>query len=409
MKQMKKIINLSNLFLFVIFCLPLYLVKVKIFNMPTNILEMLAIFAIIATIFKKKDFLFKQISNLPKIFLIGSLFIFVGVLTSIFSNNNILIGLGILKGWFLIPFLFAFLLSILIRSEKEIEKVFLSIYLSSALVGIIAIAYKLAGITTFDNRLAAFYLSPNYLAMYLSPGVFFGTFFLSKSFYKQKYSKKTFFHAITLTTILFGLYFTYSYGAWLAILFSMILLAFLISSNMKKILYRFFFLFCVFAFLLVSQINSEKISSLTKNFSRSSLSSRQMIWKASAIMIQEKFFLGIGPGNFQQEYLSLQPRFSPYLEWAVPEPHNIFLAFWLQAGLLGLIGFLLVLFSIFHGCYKSIKKSSSAALATPLLGFFLYTIVHGLIDTTFWKNDLSFLFWICAFLVFFLRHQFAKK
>jgi O-antigen ligase len=97
------------------------------------------------------------------------------------------------------------------------------------------------------------------------------------------------------------------------------------------------------------------------------------------------------------------------LEWAVPQPHNIFLAFWLQAGLLGFAGFLMLLFFIFNALFRILQDKKNATLAAPLLGFFLYVVLHGLIDTTFWKNDLAFLFWVCAFLVLFLHANAGQK
>ncbi|KKQ00231.1 MAG: hypothetical protein US09_C0017G0018 [Candidatus Moranbacteria bacterium GW2011_GWD1_36_198] len=103
----------------------------------------------------------------------------------------------------------------------------------------------------------------------------------------------------------------------------------------------------------------------------------------------------------------MQKYYPPYLEWAVPQPHNIFLAFWLQTGFLGFIGFLFLLLFTFTTLWQQLKNKKNTALTAPLLGFFIYSILHGLVDTIYWKNDLAFLFWICLFLVLFLQKYFT--
>jgi len=80
--------------------------------------------------------------------------------------------------------------------------------------------------------------------------------------------------------------------------------------------------------------------------------------------------------------------FEPYPEWAVPQPHNIFLAFWLQTGLIGLVGFIWLIIIIIFLNYKP------KILSFILLYAIIYILIHGLVDTTYWKNDLSVIFWV---------------
>ena len=69
------------------------------------------------------------------------------------------------------------------------------------------------------------------------------------------------------------------------------------------------------------------------------------------------------------------------MEWNIPHPHNIFFAFWLNAGLLGLIA--LFIFIVF----------THRRFTYPLIAFW-GLLIHGLFDTPFWKNDLSMIFWL---------------
>lgn len=398
---MKKILTLNNLFLLAIFCTPLYLVRLEFFGFPTNLFELIAFLAIAISFFQK-DVLVKKVIQIPRSLLFAFALIFSGVLFSILFNDNKLVGFGILKSWFLLPIFFTFFLYAHLRSRRDLEKIFLSIYLSSFLVGIASLSYKICGITTYDNRLSAFYLSPNHLAMYLSIGIFFGLYFFLKSFTYDFSVKKFLFYFSPLLILLLSVYYTYSYGAWLAIMVSLFSILFFTVNTRKYLLVSLLFLSFLSIVVFIFQIRTEKFSSLIHFSERSSLESRKTIWTVSQMLISENPIIGIGPGNFQSAYLSLQPKFAPYLEWAVPQPHNIFLAFWLQSGLLGLIGFSMLLFLIFKILLKILRDRKDAALAAPLFGFFLYTIMHGLLDTTYWKNDLAFLFWVCVFSVLFL-------
>ena len=398
----KKIISPNNLFLLTVFCLPLYLIRLKFFGLPTNILELLAALTVVIWGIKNRKSLWENLFLLPKILLIGLGLILLGLLLSLFFNNSYATGFGILKSWFIIPLLFSFALYSALQKENFLEKIYASLYFSSVLVGLIAIIYKIAGAVTYDNRLQAFYSSPNYLAMYLAPGLFFGIYFLIK--YKSQNSLKYFFlNLFFLICLITPLYFTYSYGAWLAVFMSILVVALLSLSNKK-----FIFVAIIFATVfsaLIFQTNTEKFSGIFSE--RSSMVSRVTIWKSSLLMLKENPWLGIGPGNFQNNYLEFQKYFPPYLEWAVPQPHNIFLAFWLQTGLLGFAGFLLLLYFVFKNLWTIFKNKKDAFLVAPVFMFFIYFVLHGLIDTPFWKNDFSVIFWTCIAIVPFLL--FAKQ
>lgn len=396
----------KNLLLLTILLSPFYLIRISFFGVPTNIFEILAIFSAIFFIFEKKSVFVNKYKQIPKIVLIGVLLIIFGVTTSIFANNSWIAGFGILKSWFIIPIIFSFALYLSIDSVCELEKIYLAIFLSSGAVGVISFGYKFLNMVTYDNRLTAFYLSPNHLAMFFAPGIFFGLYFVLKNI--QTKSICLFPNCFLLAVLLTALFYTYSYGAFIAILFSLALTS-LIKYKTYRVRLLLFFAAVLFVFIL-SQMNSEKFVTLINHGDRSSFSSRLTIWNVSERLIEENPIFGIGPGNFQREYLAKQSFYPPFLEWAVPQPHNIFLAFWLQTSLFGLIGFILILFFIFKKLLLFLKTNKGATFAAPLFSFFLYTVLHGLVDTTYWKNDLSFLFWICTAMIIFLSNlQYEKS
>jgi O-antigen ligase len=323
-------------------------------------------------------------------YLLPIVLIFGGLILSILANNNHFSGLGILKGWFLAPFLIFFMIYSYIPKEKIIN-IYKFYFWSVAAVSAMSLIYVLLGFLTFDGRLQGIFNSPNYLAMYTCPGIIVGAIWLSRM-QSAKIKMQNFNAKLKIGIFVFfsvmvvALYFTYSYAAWLAITLSLTAVWWskVITFKNKKIFWLALFIVLV----LSLQVGSAKFHNLSN--SRSSFQSRLMIWQSSEKMLESNWLLGIGPANFQEKYLSYQKYFPPYLEWAVPHPHNIFLAFWLYSGLLGLLGFLILLFYFF----SDLVKKDNNPLRIIALVVMIYFLLHGLIDTTYFKNDLAIVFWL---------------
>lgn len=77
-------------------------------------------------------------------------------------------------------------------------------------------------------------------------------------------------------------------------------------------------------------------------------------------------------------------------------PHNIFLNFWTELGLAGLILFIWIIGKYFKNGLELIagKISESDYFIAGLSGAMLVVVVHGLVDVPYFKNDLAVMFWI---------------
>lgn len=106
---------------------------------------------------------------------------------------------------------------------------------------------------------------------------------------------------------------------------------------------------------------------------------RLCVWDGTAKLLSEHFITGTGLGGFQSAYSNLY-----YTCDAEPlvYPHNVFLNFWTETGLFGLVSMLLLLWIIFRQPQNKY---------TP---FFVYFLIHGLIDVPYFKNDLALIFWV---------------
>lgn len=394
----------------VILSMPLYLVRFSILGIPSTLLEVMVYVLFLSWLLwknKRKENIREQFGAIKekKCLFIGTILLFSGLLISTAYSSDIRVSLGIVKGWFFDPFLFFLILISCIKEKKDIMNILSAWMLSGVAVAVIGILYLLQGNLTFDGRLSAFYLSPNHLAMYLAPVFLITAWSLlevgrledertgAMRLGNSKLPITNYqLRIIILLIIMIPLYFSHSYGAFFGIAAG---LSYMFGKRIfesdgfikKKSCLAVFLVIFFFGLIL----GSGKIYEIESSGGRSSFHSRLMIWRASFEMIKESPLVGIGPGAFQDKYLSLADKHDEqYLEWAVPQPHNIFLAFYLQNGLLGLIGFIAILFWFFTNMDKM----------TVLKALMLYFLFHGLIDTTYWKNDLALMFWLVVGLSF---------
>ncbi len=307
-----------------------------------------------------------------------------------YSNTQ----LGLLKSWFFVPITFFVLGSLLFPFSKR--KWLLEMwFLGSSLICTVALYGFFSHYLTFDNRLAFPYTSPNFLAHLVLSSILIGVFF----WYQVSGWKKAFLIGMLSCDMLI-LYETHSYSNWLALLVAGCLWVGLLWYQNRNAIHIKYLAMIVLGCILLGglfvgvETRQAKWKSIFEG-QRSSVDSRIMIWKAAWSVGTEYPLNGIGVGNFQAAYLAKQSEFPPYLEWAVPMPHNFWMAVWLQTGILGLVGMVLLLVRLGVLVLRKLKAQSilvntEGLLIVALWGVF---IVYGMFDTPYFRNDLAFLFW----------------
>ncbi len=389
----------------VLFSALLYLLKINVGCLSMTVLEFLILLLLSVWLFKKagRGELINSLKNFrDREFWLPFVLIFAGALLATIFSYDIKTSAGIFKSWILEPMIFGLLIIDIINDEKQQKNALFSLVLSGAAVAAISSFYFLSGKLTFDGRLQAFFLSPNHLVMYLAPALLIALGFWLEI---KKIWQKIF--LVTIYCLLLAvLYFTYSYAAWLGISAALIFAVFMVwrlrlISNKKLFIVCCLFIF-IFLTAIFSQLGGKKMANLLDS-NRSSWQSRIMVWRAAGKILKDNWLLGIGPGMFQKYYLDYQKFFPvPYLEWAVPQPHNLFLAWWLQAGFLGLAGFLWLIINFFRRTLKILRQQKPSFVSAsegrqPLILIsavvMIYFLVHGLVDTVYWKNDLALIFW----------------
>ena len=121
----------------------------------------------------------------------------------------------------------------------------------------------------------------------------------------------------------------------------------------------------------------------------SSLAIRGLQWQETFSLLKEHWFFGAGLNGYQS--LMAQYHQISWLEIFL-YPHNIFLNFWVELGLAGLLLFLVFIYLISRNLKILFLKKHY--LAWPLCLTWLVIFIHGLVDVPYFKNDLSVLFFI---------------
>ncbi len=373
--------------------LSLYLIRFSIFSIPTTLVELLIYLLVLSILFKeillkRNSFsLFKTSFELP-IFLL----LIAGLISVIISPEK-RTSLGILKAYFIDPILLFYAISFLNKFPNSYKFKRNLIFA----LGIGAVIISIIGLVQFfffpsylqDGRIKSVFLSPNYLGLYLGP--IWMLLFSSLIVWKGLLSKICF--GIFLVPLSLAVYFSYSRGTWLGILGALVIfLCFLLRKEFKLSKKLVFLIGGGLGILiLLFIIKGLYFLGLIPSFRTIAADELRIeIWKTSLLLLKDHFIFGLGLGSFKKIFTEFTSTWINYPEFISPHaitPHNLILNFWLQTGILGLIAFLWILIKFF-------KKGKISFLAPVLIPTMSVILIHGLVDTPYWKNDLSCLFWI---------------
>jgi O-antigen ligase len=397
---------MNRIFFLLGLIIPLYVIRFKIFGIPTNVLEIAIGFVFIVFLFKFRDY--KKLFKVPnywqtKTLIFGSLVVLASL--GVLISEDLRSSLGVWKAYFVLPILLIFILSQI--QPKYYLSLIRGIIGSGVGVSIITIAQVVVlGLEGSFRPTALYALGldkavsqggfANYIAMYLVP-----IFVLSLSRRNIPVELRWF----VLTVLFTGIISTQSYAgifALVGVLIVWILTRILISYKNKQelitapVLRKYLIPISMALIILISlfgfwQFNTPKFQSLLDMDNRNSITTRVQIWDTAITMIKYNPILGIGLADFQRVYSETIPEkyFPPY-EWLVPEPHNLYFAFWLHLGLAGIIWLIYVLRYTILKLIEAVKSNQWEAywLSLSLLSIYIY----GILDTPFWKNDLALLF-----------------
>ena len=344
---------------------PAYLFRTKIFGIPTTFLEISFIAVFIPWFIKNikpfqvSSFKF-QVTGLKYpiiLFLVAST-------VSIFTSPNTLSALGLWKAYFIEPVLLFFLFVNVIKTQKEKEFIFWCLGASTIPIAVFAIFQKFTGwgiaepmwIGENTRRVTAIFTSPNAVGLYLGPiaVIYFG--WIIKKFKVQSSKFKVIGIFIILLLNVLAILFTKSQGTWAGVLAGIIFLCyFLINKKWTAIAVASI----TIAIIIIPQTQKILLPYIT--FSDQSGQNRVALWKGSMDYLAsspKNFLLGSGIFGFPkvQENFRDPKKIEPLIY-----PHNIFLNFWMDTGILGLIAIVWILFQFFKRGFTSYHATRDQA------------------------------------------------
>lgn len=372
---------------FNLFFLESYLLRFKLGNYATNLQEILIGLQILTFIYstiEEKIFL-QTIKNIKKHWVILSFIILTGISLLIVPVEN--------KSDFVRHSKFLFFAGILtfifietFKNNEEKKYAFKIAGIGAMIFGLFSVIYNLLGYNVAtDYRLLGPLDAAVYLGYYITP---FFIFFIIQFFENKK--KSDLLYSIALGILMLA---TVSMGSVAGSLIIILLYLFKKSGSNVLKSKKFKIIIATICLIVSATVFYLKIlPTIRTNYS--SLNEREQIWQTSFSLLknQKNLLFGIGYGQFQEQYfqhvkavLGHEP-----LDYYVLQPHNIFLLFIFQFGILGLIFLICCIKKNLQNIYnwKNNQPLNFHLLTNFLL---LYFFIHGLIDTPFFKNDLLIL------------------
>lgn len=414
--------------------LPSYVIRFKLGGLPLTLLEVMILISFTVWFFKYylinlKTLLDKTKKHLNYPFALEIILCLVISFIAAGIAGFSLSALGIWKAYFFEPLLLYILILNIFRSKQDLLKILGALSLSASGVALFAIFQKFTG-AYIDNpfwaelasrRVVSFFGYPNAIGLYLAPIIMLlaGWFFsLSEKNLIKSISYKILIGSVIIISLL-AIYFARSEGALFALVASLLIFAGL-SGRRERLAVLLVSLIAALGIFWFAPNNNLIIKKLT--LSDLSGQIREQQWKETLKMLSQGAYLG-GTGlnqypkavkpyhqagiffnrdnlpNFGGQTYGSSTLRAKY--WQPVEiyqyPHNIFLNFWTELGLFGLVLFvwLIIKYLVMNfQLYLKLKTSRDRYLIIGLISAMAAIIIHGLVDVPYFKNDLAALFWI---------------
>ncbi|HSR89128.1 MAG TPA: O-antigen ligase family protein [Candidatus Udaeobacter sp.] len=389
--------------LFIVF-LPTYLVRFDVFHfknltVPSTVLELSFGVLFLVWFLKYSRYDIKNILaaiKKYKIFFIAFGLFFLSSIVSVLISDLFFLSLGLWRAYFLEPMVL-FLILIGRKNYIKTKDLILGLALSSLSISIYCIVQKFTGwgIATPEwtneatRRVTAFFSSPNAVGLYLAPVLMLVSLVaISK---KEKYRSSGFLVLLAAAILsLLAVVFTKSQGTWIGLGAGLLVVLFLLDY--KKTAVTIAILGIIFSLLGPSMRRAVLWQDQAGQNRLRLLGYTQIFLTKSPT----NFIFGTGLGEFFRKVQ--KPYYNDKIMERLIFPHNIFINFWTETGLVGMLVIIIMLGNIFYLANKI--RQNNKLVGAGILGMLTVLVVHGLVDVPYFKNDLSFLFWILIVIVF---------
>jgi putative inorganic carbon (hco3(-)) transporter len=210
------------------------------------------------------------------------------------------------------------------------------------------------------------------------------------------------FFGVTAVLLATGLIFSWSRGAWLGALSSLLVLVIAYPRRLRDGLFTAAVVTSLATALLVSGLLpasvTNRITSATEEYfnlfdvrgididaENYAVVERLAHWQAAIAMATEQPYIGVGLGNYDVRYAMVR---LPNWDAALGHAHNLYLNLLAETGIIGLLAYLLLWGYIVKLSWnaRSTLDPLGRAAAVGLLGAWAYLAVHSMLDNLYVNN-----------------------
>ena len=370
---------------------PLYVIRWRAGPFPTTLLENLELITIAlyiaVLVMHRKPLPFRTPLDIPlALFAVAAL---IGIAVAPDHRG----ALGIVRAYVLEPMAMFYVACALLQSEAAMDALLVALAGGAILFSALEIATFARALLTHSLNpsfaAAAFGINANSVALYLEPliGLATGIAFFGSGRYRAL-------ALITLAFLLPAELATLSRGGLLALGALFIAAILTIRAPRVRLVLVGIAAAGVVGVLTLPVIGARVLGGFDPVWG--TFAERGRIWAATVRMLRDHPLFGAGVNAYQA---AMAPyRAADRLLIPEPYPHNILLTSYTETGLLGLFAFVWLLIALIVLPWQAFRRATGLhrGLLWGVGAAFAMVLVHGLVDSPYWKNDLSLEFWMIA-------------
>ena len=369
-------------------CLPLYVVRFKYGPISTTLLEGLVLATIAVYIVARWREHSLRFHRTPYDIPIALLLVAGAI--AVFVPADKWHALGLYRAFFVEPVAIFYVGVDLLRRPAETRWVLLGLGVGSSIFAVMniiafAVAY-VEGTIVLGSPPTALYTSSPEVAMFLEPPLALAAGFVLFS----SEGRDRLLAIAWMAFLLPALALTLSRGAYFALA---VLVAVAVISNRRRLWIAAGVaaaaVVAVFLLLQIPLVQRRFAGQFDLGNSQTTIRGRLSIFTDTLSGLRDHPIFGVGLGDYH--YLFRGTISEIY-------PHDVWLTFWVEIVLLGLIAFAAIYFGLLYRGLRAMPHVQGfyQPLLWGALGALILWGVHGLVDSPYWKNDMSLELWIIA-------------
>ncbi|MGH7881444.1 MAG: O-antigen ligase family protein [Candidatus Dormibacteraceae bacterium] len=362
-------------------CSPSYLLRGHLLGLPTNGLEIVLGVAIVVGLFAYRFELdWHNPYRWPALLLL-----LAATLDMVLSPNR-RGAMGIWAAYFLEPMLAGLVCAAIARQTNRARLLLAGLAVSGGIIAlanlVVTVPAYVSGHFNVFTPPVAIYQSANAVPLYLEPLIAFA---LPLALWSRPRIDRLAAGAFALIAVLACLT-SYSRAGWLTVL--VLVVAVSLFSRLRWWIIAGLSAVGALLFAFSHSIRSRILVEFDLHSRFNTIGLRIDLWKSSLNMLRHHPLLGGGLAGFKE---SLRPYHDAGFHEDLIYPHNLFLNFWSETGLLGLAAIVWLLIQMLRlvrrGLVSAPESSWPRLMSIGLLGLVLAFLVHGLVDVPYFKND----------------------